>query len=194
MDLNKVAENLKKRGFEAQVFAKKEDAAAYINSQIDASTVGFGGSVTSRDMGLYESLSEHNTCYWHWKGNDVKESVFADYYISSVNGMTESGQMILIDGKGNRVGAVLMYHKKVFFVVGKNKIEESYEKAMWRARNVATGPNARRLGLDTPCAKADKCFDCNSKDRMCNYFLTIERPSGTGMPTEVLLIDEELGF
>ena len=194
MELEKVAEALRKRKFEARVFKTKEEAAEYINSQIDGATVGFGGSMTSKQMGLYESLGTHNTVIWHWFGGDVKEAAFADYYISSVNGMTEDGEMILIDGKGNRVGAVMYGHKKVFFVVGRNKIAEDYDKALWRARNVAAPPNAVRLGLSTPCAKGCKCYDCKSPQRMCNFFLDIKMPTSAGMPTEVLLIDEDLGL
>ncbi len=194
MELQKVAEALRKRNFEARVFETKEEASEYLNSQIDGASVGFGGSITSKQMGLYESLGEHNTVYWHWYGADVKDAAFADYYISSVNGMSEDGEMILIDGKGNRVAAVMYGHKKVFFVVGRNKIAEDYDKALWRARNLAAPPNCARLGLSNPCVKGGKCFDCKSPQRICNYFLDIKRPTSDGMPVEVLLINEDLGY
>ncbi len=84
-------------------------------------------------------------------------------YITSVNGMAETGELINIDGNGNRVASSLYGHKKVWFIVGRNKLAPTYEEALWRTRNIAAPKNAQRLGRKTPCAvHGDRCYDCKS--------------------------------
>ena len=113
---------------------------------------------------------------------------------SSVNGLAETGEIINIDGTGNRVAAIFYGHKKVYLVVGKNKIAPDYEKALWRARNIASPRNAKRLGVNTPCAvNADKCYDCKSPQRICRGLLVLwEKPMASDI--EILLINEDLGY
>jgi hypothetical protein len=90
-------------------------------------------------------------------------------YLTSVNAASETGELVNIDGTGNRIAASLFGHEKVCFVFGVNKIEPTLEKAIWRARNIAAPKNAKRFGLKTPCAvKGDCCYDCSSPDRICN--------------------------
>lgn len=195
-DLKKAAENLKSRGFNVQLFQTKEAAADYLNKAIDGRTVGFGGSVTLRDMGLYESLSTHNSVYWHWQGTPIStgEAEKAQVYLSSVNGLSEDGDLINIDGSGNRVASMLYGHEKLYLVVGRNKLAATYDEALWRARNIAAPKNAQRLQTKTPCAvKGDRCYDCKSPNRICRGLAVLWRPM-SGMETEVVLIDEDLGY
>ncbi|BAK97236.1 hypothetical protein OBV_00380 [Oscillibacter valericigenes Sjm18-20] len=195
-DLKKAAENLKSRGFNVQLFQTKEAAADYLNKAIDGRTVGFGGSVTLRDMGLYESLSTHNSVYWHWQGTPIStgEAEKAQVYLSSVNGLSEDGDIINIDGNGNRVASMLYGHEKLYLVVGRNKLAATYDEALWRARNIAAPKNAQRLQTKTPCAvKGDRCYDCKSPNRICRGLAVLWRPM-SGMETEVILIDEDLGY
>lgn len=195
-DLKKAAENLKSRGFNVQLFQTKEAAADYLNKAIDGRTVGFGGSVTLRDMGLYESLSTHNSVYWHWQGTPIStgEAEKAQVYLSSVNGLSEDGDIINIDGNGNRVASMLYGHEKLYLVVGRNKLAATYDEALWRARNIAAPKNAQRLQTKTPCAvKGDRCYDCKSPNRICRGLAVLWRPM-SGMETEVVLIDEDLGY
>lgn len=195
-DLKKTAENLKSRGFGVQLFQTKEAAAEYLNRAIDGKTVGFGGSVTLRDMGLYDSLSAHNSVYWHWQGTPIStgEAEKAQVYLSSVNGLCEDGDLINIDGNGNRVASMLYGHEKLYLVVGRNKLAATYDEALWRARNIAAPKNAQRLQTKTPCAvKGDRCYDCKSPDRICRGLAVLWRPMN-GMETEVILIDEDLGY
>lgn len=195
-DLKKAAENLKSRGFNVQLFQTKEAAADYLNKAIDGRTVGFGGSVTLRDMGLYESLSTHNSVYWHWQGTPIStgEAEKAQVYLSSVNGLSEDGDLINIDGNGNRVASMLYGHEKLYLVVGRNKLAATYDEALWRARNIAAPKNAQRLQTKTPCAvKGDRCYDCKSPNRICRGLAVLWRPM-SGMETEVVLIDEDLGY
>lgn len=196
-DFSKVEQALKDRGYAVSTFSTAQEAAAYLDRQIDGKTVGFGGSVTLQDMGLYELLSRHNTVIWHWKSKDPaarRDALMTQIYISSVNGLAQTGEMVNIDGSGNRVAATLFGHEKVYFVIGRNKLAPTYEEALWRARNIAGPKNARRLGLKTPCAiKADRCYDCKGPDRICRGLVTLWSPM-LDMAAEVLLVDEDLGM
>ena len=114
----------------------------------------------------------------------------ADIYLSSVNGIAESGEIINIDGNGNRVSEIMYGHKKVYFIIGENKIEKDYDSALFRARNIAAPLNAKRLSKKTPCAiKADKCYNCKSPDRICRG-LSILWSKPVCSEYEVILIHE----
>ena len=198
MDFTKVSENLKARGYAVQCFATAQEAADYLNGAIDGVSVAFGGSVTLDQMGLFERLSSHNHAMWHWREGTAedprKEGLTADVYVTSVNGMDEDGDLINIDGAGNRVAASLFGHKKVYFVVGRDKLAPTYDEALWRARNIAAPKNAQRLQRKTPCAvKGDKCYDCKSPERICRGLVVLWKPM-MGMEAEVVLVDEDLGY
>ena len=198
MDFTKVSENLKARGYAVQCFATAREAADYLNGAIDGVSVGFGGSMTLEQMGLFERLSGHNRALWHWREGTAedprKEALTADVYVTSVNGMDEDGDLINIDGAGNRVAATLFGHRKVYFVVGRNKLAPTYEEALWRARNISAPKNAQRLQRKTPCAaKGDKCYDCQSPERICRGLVVLWKPM-MGMEAEVVLVDEDLGY
>lgn len=192
-----VKKNLEDRGYAVEVFASGAEAAAYLDGAVDGKSVGFGGSMTLDQLGLYDALGKHNTVVWHWKqdaGPARREGMFTDVYLSSANGLAETGEIINIDGNGNRVAATLFGHEKVYFVIGRNKLAPTYEEALWRARNIASPKNAQRLGKKTPCAvKGDRCYDCKSPDRICRGLVTLWGPM-MGMETEILLVDEDLGL
>lgn len=198
-DFSRVKQNLEARGFRVSVFATAAEAADYLDSAIDNTSVGFGGSVTLEQMGLYERLERHDRVNWHWRptvdGADARQAAMtAEHYITSVNGLAETGELINIDGTGNRVASTLYGHKKVWFVVGRNKLAPTYEEALWRARNIAAPKNAQKLQKKTPCAvRADRCYDCKSPDRICRGLVVLWEAI-SGMEMEVVLIDEELGF
>ena len=201
MDFSKVKSALEARDFQVTVCPTKEDAAAYLNEQIDGATVGFGGSLTLKELGLFDSLSAHNTVYSHWNvaegssgARTQADAMCADVYLTSVNGLAETGELINIDGTGNRVSSTLFGHRKVYFVVGRNKLAPTYDEALWRARNIASPKNAQRLGVQTPCAaKGDKCYDCKSPQRICRGLVVLwEKMKSCDM--EVVLVDEDLGY
>ena len=213
---NKVKANLEKHGYKVSVFADAKSAADYLDSVIDGKTVGIGGSMTIQTMGLFDLLRRHNVVYSHLNGfpteqngeliygtptppdhrsEGFKQAAFSDIYLASVNGLAETGEIINIDGYGNRVAATLFGHEKVYFVVGRNKIAPDYDSAVERARNVASPKNACRKNAATPCVAsgAARCFDCSAPDRICSGMAVLLRPS-IGMEYEVVLIDEDLGF
>ena len=203
MNFENVEKILKKRGFSVKTFSTRDQATDYLNNTIDSTTVSFGGSMTVKEMNLFDTLSQHNTAWWHGKGKQLKEyggeeimknAMNTEVYITSANAVSEQGQIINIDGRCNRISSTLFGHKKVYFVIGKNKLAPTFEEAMWRARNIAAPKNAQRLGKNTPCAvKGDKCYDCISPDRICRGFLILEYPP-SGTEVEIILIDEELGY
>ena len=201
MNVSLLQANLEKLGYIVSVFERKEDATDYLSSSISGKTVGFGGSVTLSQMNLYENLAAKNSVFWHLKmkdGQNVmqvrKDASNAQIYITSVNAISLNGEIVNIDNTGNRVAAATFGCDKVYFVIGKNKIAPNLEQAIVRARNVASPLNAKRLGLKTPCAlNADKCYDCNSPQRICRN-LSVFWKKPTGSEYEGILIKENLGF
>ncbi|MGN8897853.1 lactate utilization protein [Flavonifractor sp. HCP28S3_F3] len=194
-DFSTVKANLEARGFAVSCFATAEEAMDYLDSKLDGRTIGIGGSMTIRDMGLDQRLEQHNQVIWHWKDGTLRDAAGTQVYLTSVNGLAETGEIINIDGTGNRVASTIFGHEEVYFIVGRNKLAADYGKALWRARNIASPKNAQRLGRKTPCAvKGDKCYDCKSPERICRALTVLwEAPTGIGR-SEVVLIDQELGF
>lgn len=194
-DLEKTARSLRERGFAVTRFSAAREAADYLDGALDGKTIGFGGSMTLEALNLWERLRSHNTVYSHLHGFPMgPEAAGAQVYLTSANGLAETGEIINIDGYGNRIAGTLFGHEKVIFVVGSNKIAPDYEQALWRARNIAGPMNARRKQMKTPCAaKADRCYDCKSPDRICHGLAVLWGPM-LGMETEVVLVDEPLGY
>ena len=196
-DFTKVQKNLEARGYTVKAFATAAEAADYLDGAIDGKTVGFGGSVTVQEMGLYDALAAHNEVHWHWKGGPQEREAAAgcQVYITSANGLAETGEIINIDGAGNRVAATLYGHEKVYFIIGRNKLAPTYDEALWRARNIAAPKNAQRLNSKTPCAaKGDRCYDCKSPGRICRGLVVLWGPMMTGVEIEIVLVDEDLGY
>lgn len=199
MDVQRAIAALTRRGFAVRYFETAKEATDYLAQSISGKTVGIGGSVTIRQMELYDRLTRDNTVYWHWVTDDMPTRVSAagaQVYLTSANAVAETGEVVNIDGSGNRVAATLYNHERVVFVAGVNKLAPDYESAMFRARNVAAPLNARRLKRNTPCAvsREMKCYDCDSKDRICNGVVTLLKPMGGVGVTEVVLVGEELGY
>jgi len=197
-DLNNLRATLEQRGYKVSVFATAQEACDYLDGALDGKTIGFGGSQTVKEMGLYDRLATHNECIWHWdaaKRLGPAAAVSTQVYVSSVNGMAQTGEIINIDGAGNRVASTIFGHEKVILLVGKNKIAPDYDAALWRARNIAGPLNARRLNKKTPCALGElKCHDCSSPERICAALTVFwKKPSMSG-EMEVVLIDQELGY
>lgn len=196
MPFEAVKKNLEARGFQVRVFATGAEAAAYLDGAIDGVSVGIGGSVTVQELGLYDKLAAHNEMHWHWAGGPEERTAAmqTQVYITSANGLAETGEIINIDGSGNRVAATLYGHQKVYFIIGRNKLAPTYDEALWRARNIAAPKNAQRLGRQTPCAvRGDRCYDCKSPDRICRGLVVLWGPMRE-METEIVLVDEDLGY
>lgn len=198
MDYKAIKERFERHGFKTSFFATKEEAASYLKGEIHGTTVGIGGCMTAREMGLDQILSGENQVFWHWNApgrETLLKARDAKVYILSANGVSETGELVNIDGTGNRLSASLYGPEKVYYLVGRNKLTPDLSSAMSRARNVAATKNAMRFQKKTPCVAGGgkKCYDCVCPERICNAVLILERPCN-GMETEVVFIDENLGF
>ena len=191
---------LVRKGFTVHHAATAKEAAGIVLGMIpEGASVGFGGSVTVREMGLYETLQPDHPVHWHWKNDEPKPDVFvhaagADVYLTSTNAITADGCLVNIDGTGNRVGAMIAGPRQVIIIAGSNKIVSgSIPQAIARIKTIACPQNARRLGLNTPCARLNRCDAAACEKSMCNVTSIIEKPVG-GHKITIVLVDEELGY
>lgn len=198
----KLMKNLRRRHFEAYYCPDSASAVEQVSALIpDGSSVTWGGSMTIRDMGLTKALHERNLRILDRdlaadrdEAQQIYRDAFScDYYLSSVNAMSEDGVIVNIDGNGNRVAAITFGPKKVILVVGLNKVAQDVNAALARARSTASPINAARFDIDTPCRKDGVCHNCNSPESICNYihFLRNSHPAGRHI---VVLVGEELGY
>ncbi len=194
MDIAKVRQALERRGFTTAYFETKEQAVQYLAQELRGETVAFGGSMTLEQMHAYEVIGQAAEVHWHWKGDGIVTGT--EVYVSSVNGISEAGEIVNIDGVGNRVAGTLYGSKQVFLVCGINKIVPTLADAVARAQNVAAPRNAVRLDRATPCVKGggEQCFDCRSAERICGATVILHQPMMGTERYEVVLIGEELGY
>ncbi len=193
--------NLKKHSFDAHFFSTAEQARTAILEMVSAyQSFGFGGSDTTRKIGLPEALrNSGKTIYDHWgaaKSEDMNIRLLqgrADCFFCSANAISASGEIVNVDGVGNRVNAMTFGVKKVVIVAGMNKVTNDLESALKRIREVAGPMRAKSLGMQTPCAETGICSDCNSPQRICRITTILHRkPMLTDI--SVILVGEELGF
>lgn len=198
-----VLKSLNGRGFLAEYAENAEQARQKALEYVkDANRIGIGGSMTIVQTGIYDALVEKgyeifSATHAAKTGGSVEEAFKnafdADWYLLSSNAVTMDGRLVNIDGRGNRVAAMIYGPDNVLFVVGKNKIAEDYAAAIARIKKEACPPNTRRLGLNTPCSITGECVDCQAADRICNVTVALERPT-RGKKVRVIMIDEAYGF
>lgn len=195
--------NLKKHGFQANYYSETDDAVCFILEQVEKfEFFGFAGSDTTRSLNLPQRLKERGkTLYDHWEeGLSPEESLTvrqkqaqSDCFFCSANAITQDGEIINIDGVGNRTNAMSFGPQKVFIIAGMNKVTKDLESAIRRVHEVAAPMRAKSLGMDTPCGKTGICIDCNSPQRLCRITTILHRkPMLTDI--SVVLIGAHLGF
>ena len=195
----KVIKGLKSRNMEGYYARSKEEALRIALSLIpEGSSVTMGGCVSAAQIGLVAALKEGNYDFIDRDQEEDKRAAMlkaydADVFLASVNGMSEDGVLVNIDGNSNRVSAIAQGPRKVIFIVGMNKVCPDTDSALKRARGIAAPTNAQRFGLSTPCAKTGSCMDCKSPDTICCQFL-ITRFSRHPGRIHVILVNEDLGF
>ncbi len=195
MNYEKLEKNLKANGFAVSHFKTGKEAAEYLNAKIDGKSVGIGGSMSIKELGLSDMLRSHNNVIWHWEGDNPKDAMQSDVYLLTPNGLSENGEIVNIDGTCNRISSALFGHPEVYYLVGSNKVKENYEEALWYAQNVVSPKNAMRLNRKTPCAvKGDKCYHCSSPESICCALSVIWRKPFGIEYCEFVVVDEELGF
>ncbi|MBO7309204.1 MAG: lactate utilization protein [Kiritimatiellae bacterium] len=184
----KLVESLKKRGFEAEYAATREDAVSLALAEaVDAKSVGWGGSETVKELGLREAIAD--------AGKEIRDhQLEMDLFLLSANAVTLDGRIVNIDGRGNRVAASIAGPKRVVYLIGRNKIVDGgIDAAIDRIKRFACAPNCRRLGKRTPCAETGVCADCDSPDRICKVTAVFDRKP-TGVSAKVIVIDADLGY
>lgn len=195
-----VVKNLQKRGFEAYYASTKEEALAKALELIpENDVVSWGGSVTLAEIGLLAAVKRRNKVIDRDTASSPEEktelmrrALLCDTYLMSTNAMSEDGQLVNIDGNGNRCAALIWGPKQVLVIAGINKVAKDLDAAVKRARQVAATINVQRFSLQTPCSKTGMCADCLSPDSICNQFV-ITRRNNRGH-IKVILAGEELGF
>lgn len=198
-----VIKNLGKRQMEGFYFPTVEEAQKKVFSYFtEGCSVSFGGSMTLDETGMLTALRhdpnirlidraaakspEETKKLYH-------EALNADFYLMSTNAITASGELVNIDGTGNRVAALIYGPETVIILAGMNKVAANVEEALSRVHNVATPMNCNRLNKNTPCAATGICGDCLSPDCICNQ-VVVTRRSGIAGRIKVILIGEELGY
>ena len=195
---------LQRRGFGAEYVPTGEEALKRILEIIPPdATVGIPGTVTVRDIGALDSLEERgNIIYQHWEKmtpDEIREARAkendADVFLTSANAVTRDGQIINIDGTGNRVAGMAFSRNKnslVLFVVGLNKLAFDLSDGIKRAQS-ATIPNAIRQNVETACVKAGHCVNCLDNESMCRAILILNQ-AVKGRKYHVIVVGENLGY
>jgi hypothetical protein len=202
--MQKLVERLGKNEMEAAYFSTVAGARDDILQRIPLSaTVGIGGSVTLREMGLIEALKERgNEVYDHWKEGLSQEErkavgkkhAGADIFLTSTNALTLDGKLINVDATGNRVASMVFGPGKVIVVAGVNKIVPTLKQGLARLKKVAAPRNCQRRKDPTPCAQDLLCHDCDTPARLCRVTTIIERRPWGMKDFIVILVGEKLGY
>lgn len=194
--------NLRSRHFEAYYCATKQEALEQALSLIPkGATVGWGGALSAQQIGLMEALNNGD---YHAIDRDkaanpkerdelMKKCLTAEVFVTGANALSLDGQMVNIDGNGNRVAAIVYGPDLVIVIAGMNKVVDTLEDAVNRARTVAAPLNKQRFNLDTPCEVTGSCADCKSDGCICNQILITRncKPSGR---IKFVIVGEELGL
>lgn len=199
----KAAAALQKNHFTAAYFPDRAAATAAILAAIPAgATIGVGGSITINQLGLLDTLAQRgHTIYNHNQPGLTAEEAMAtrrqeivsDVFLTSTNALTLDGQLVNVDGSGNRVASMIFGPRKVLVIAGVNKIVKDVDAALARIKMYAAPLNNMRLNRPNPCVKAGECMDCQLATRICNvYSIMAKRPSGTDIA--VYIIGENLGY
>ena len=198
----RMIKNLARRNMQAFYCPTAEEAVGKVLELIPAgSSVTWGGSMTIRDIGIPDALRAKG-CYDVLdrdlvEGDEAKVQMYVrafttDVYLSSANAISEDGVIVNIDGNGNRVAAITWGPKKGIFIIGTNKVAQTVEAALARARSTASPINAARFDIKTPCQTDGLCHNCNSPESICNYVHFLRNsPKGRHV---VVLVGESLGY
>ncbi len=199
----KCVKNLKKHGFDARFHLTVEEGRSAIMEMVSGhDTFGFGGSDTTRQLGVLEELKGMGKAvYDHWQSGLSKTDDLdirlhqgrCDCFFCSANAISATGEIVNVDGIGNRTNAMTFGPKKVIIVAGMNKVTHDLDAALRRVREIAGPMRARSLNMETPCAETGICTDCNVPQRICRVTTILHRqPMLTDI--SVILLGEPLGF
>lgn len=196
-----IIEKIEKRNMLGYYCATKEECASLVLSMIkENSSVTWGGSMSLKECGIPEKLAQRGDCcvidraeYGDRMQEYYIKAFTADYYLMGTNAITLDGELMNIDGNGNRVASLIFGPEKVIVLAGMNKVVSDINEAYMRIRNMASPPNTIRLEKNTPCAATGKCGDCMSPDCICNQ-IVVTRRSREKERIHIILVGESLGF
>lgn len=196
-------QNLAKRNMEGYYADTKEEAVKLIMEQFltKGKTVCFGGSMTLTESGLMDAVREgdcilydRTTAKTPEELRDMKAKMInSDYFLMSTNAITIDGELVNIDGYGNRVSYLCYGPENVIILAGMNKVVSTVEDGVRRVRDIASPPNTVRLGKNTPCARTGRCGNCYGDDSICSQ-IVITRRSSVKNRIKVVLVSEEMGY
>jgi L-lactate utilization protein LutC len=200
MEWESIKANFTKRGFFAYLCKDAEDVKRTLLEEVLSEPIevaGFGNSQTCRDLGLIPWVRErarevHLHDPQHYSAEEDHRAQQADVYFASANAVSKEGHIVNIDGTGNRVSATCYGPDHVIFIVGENKIADTLEHAVEKAKDAAV-KIARRYNRKTPCVVTGKCEDCLSPECVCGV-MTIHRRALKGNRISVLFVRQELGL
>jgi len=198
----KAVKALIKNGFDAVYVPTREEAAKKAIELVpENASVGVGGSVTIRELGIVDELkAKGHVIFDHFLVNTAEEKNAArkgqltcDVFFASTNALSLDGKLVNIDATGNRVASMIFGPGHVVLVAGANKITDDLDQALLRAKQVAAPMNAIRLNRKTPCTMTGQCGECMSEEKICNVTTIIEhKPNLT--PFTVIVVGEEIGY
>lgn len=200
-----VVKNLRSRGFEACYVPSKEAALTQALAWIpQGAVVSWGGSVSVQEIGLldavrsgaYRLIDRDTAGSPEERMEMMRQALLCDVFLMGTNGISLDGQLVNVDGNGNRVAALTFGPKNVIVIAGINKLEKTVEDAHRRARDVAAPMNIQRFATETTgtvCVKTGMCGDCNSADCICNHIVVTRRCKPAGR-IKVIVVGEELGY
>lgn len=197
-----IMKNLKKRNMEGAYFESAEDCTRAILAEIPkGSVIGWGGSESIKECGLMEAIQKDSYELLDRSAAKTPEearqiyarTVLADYYLMSTNAITLEGELVNIDGNGNRVACLIQGPLHVIIVAGMNKVVTDVPTGVARVRNFASPANAIRLKRNLPCASSGICHNCLSPECFCNQIVVTRRSMHPGR-IKVYLVGEELGY
>ena len=197
-----LVKNLQARHFDAYYCETKEDALKKALELIpEGSSVGWGGAMSAEQIGLmdalragnYNAIDRERATSIEERAQMMQQAMFADVFLTGANGLSLDGQMINIDGMGNRVAAIIYGPKSVIVVAGMNKVEDSVESAIIRAKTVAAPMNNQRFNNNNPCSVTGTCGNCKNESCICNHIAITRhcRPAGR---IKFILVGESLGL
>nr|WP_296006302.1 lactate utilization protein [uncultured Blautia sp.] len=197
-----IIKNLEKRNIKGYYCETAADARNLVQSLLPKhAVVTNGGSETLVETGIMELIQSEDYQFLDRKSAKTPEEsralygqiVTSDYFLTSTNAITLDGELINVDGNGNRVACLIQGPSHVLVITGMNKVSPTLEDGIRRVRNIAAPPNAIRVGASTPCTRTGCCHDCQSPDCICCQTV-ITRRSRHKDRISVILIGEEYGF
>ena len=197
-----LVKNLQSRHFDAYYC---EDRAAALQKALELipqdAVVGWGGAMSAEQIGLmdamnngpYRAIDRSKCATMAEREQAMKNCLFADYFLSGANALSLDGQMVNVDGTGNRVAAIIYGPKNVLVIAGMNKVVDTLDDAIRRARTVASPMNKQRFPNQTPCEVTGTCGDCKAEGCVCNQIVITRhcRPAGR---IKFIIVGEELGL